>query len=91
MKKISLLAIASFFSALAFAQNAATTQTVPGQPKAHAATPAKSSATPSFTNAAGIQTSTKITPAQATKYKAIAAKQAAATTAADKAQPQIKN
>ena len=90
MKKISLLAIASFFSVIAFSQNAATAKNLPGQQKAHA-TPMQSSATPSVTNASGTQTATNVTPGKLSKYKAIAAKQAAVTTAADKAQTQTKN
>lgn len=55
MKKICLLAIGSFFSALAFSQNAV--QTVPGQPKpGRSTTPqaATASTTPVVANANGV-------------------------------------
>lgn len=71
MKKISLLAIASFFSALAFSQSVAT-PTVPGQPKPGRSTTKATTqvATPAFTNVNGVKTATtqvKIQPIAATK------------------------
>jgi len=57
MKKICLLAIGSFFTVLAFSQNAV--QTVPGQPKpgrgttTQVAQPAQTAQTPSLTTASG--------------------------------------
>jgi len=80
MKKICLLAIGSFFSTLAFCQSAATVQTVPGQPKVHA-TAVRTGENPAFTNAAGAQTATKVTPKQAAKSKKTTIKPAAAAVA----------
>lgn len=63
MKKICLLAIGSFFSVLAFSQNAATAQTVPGQPKAgRGNTPQASTNGNTFMTAT--QTTAVATPAQ---------------------------
>lgn len=52
MKKICLLAITSFGSALAFSQNAASATTTPGQPKA-LRTASVSATTPAFRTANG--------------------------------------
>ena len=53
MKKICLLAIGSFLSALAFSQNVATTQTVPGQPKQGHGIAAQTATPPTFNNVNG--------------------------------------
>ncbi len=71
MKKICLLAIASFFSVLAFSQSVVT-PTVPGQPKpGRSTTQAKTQvATPAFTNVNGQKaaaTQVKAQPVPATK------------------------
>lgn len=70
MKKICLLAIASFFSGLAFSQNAASTPTVPGQPKpgkeVHLKSFHTSSGANSFTTATGQTAATVATATPAT-------------------------
>lgn len=58
MKKICLLSIASFFSVIAFCQNAATVQTVPGQPKPGRANAGLVDVAPTFANASGVTSRT---------------------------------
>ena len=76
MKKICLLAIASFCSALAFSQNAVSSQTTPGQPKAVTTVPV-SATSPALRNANGqvaTPTTGKVKASQKVSTKAVATK-----------------